>query len=371
MKLSDIIINRIKEEGPVSFHDYMDMALYYPGLGYYTSPGNKIGSKGDYVTAPYITPVFGAMLGKQLEEMWCIMLQPSVFTIVEYGAGAGLLCNDILDYIINNNEHFYQSIRYYIIEKNSPGNSFIKDGSIHAAMVHHVNSIEEIGMFTGCILSNELVDNFAIHRIVMDKEMKEVYVDYDNAFTEVNLNASPLLKEYIQELDICLPEGYKTEINLDAITWLQQVSRFLQQGYIITIDYGYLSEELYNARRNNGTLMCYRMHQLDDNPYCDPGKQDITSHVNFSALDHWGKMNGLKSSGFTTQAAFLLSLGFKSYLHNIVSKSKDIVKAALQEALLTRTLLLDMGQKFKVLIQQKGIRQAPLSGLQLHSEVIR
>jgi len=369
MELSDIIINRIKQEGPVSFHDYMDMALYYPGLGYYTSPGNKIGSKGDYVTAPYITPVFGAMLGKQIEEMWRIMLQPSVFAIVEYGAGTGLLCNDILDYAISN-KNFYQSIRYYIIEKNPSVNSFAKDGSIHTTTIHHANAIEDIGVFTGCVLSNELVDNFAIHRIVMDKDVKEVYVDYNNAFTEISRNAFSPLKEYIKELDIHLSEGYKTEINLDAITWLQKISRFLQKGYIITIDYGYLSEELYNTRRNNGTLMCYHMHELDDDPYFKPGRQDITSHVNFSALHHWGKKHGLSSCGFTTQAAFLLSLGFKSHLHNIVSKGKDIVKAALHEAIVTRTLLLDMGQRFKVLIQQKGIRQAALSGFQLHSEVL-
>lgn len=370
MELSDIIINKIKQEGPLSFHDYMDMALYYPGLGYYTSPGNKIGSKGDYVTAPYITPVFGAMLGKQLEEMWCIMQQPSVFTIVEYGAGTGLLCTDVLDYAAGN-ESFYQSIRYYIIEKNPLADSCIIDNSIHMTIVHHANTIEDIGTFTGCILSNELLDNFAIHRIVMDKQMKEVYVDYDNTFIEVTRNASLPLTDYIKELNIHLPEGYKTEINLDVITWLQQVARFLHQGYIITVDYGYKSDDLYNDKRNNGTLMCYHMHQLDDNPYRKPGRQDITSHVNFSALHHWGKKHGLESCGFTTQAAFLLSLGFKSYLHNILSNGKDIVKAALHEALVTRTLLLDMGQKFKVLIQQKGINQAALSGLQLHSEIIR
>src|SRR5688572_1797266 len=157
--LTEIIIQKIRNNGPIPFHDFMEMCLYYPELGYYTSMQDRIGVKGDYYTSPYLTPVFGVMIGKQLEEMWNI-LGAKKFTIVEYGAGAGFLCHDILDYL-KNNKQLYDQLRYCIIERSPAMRQ--KARSHLEEKVNWYDSVKEVGEITGCILSNELVDNLPVH----------------------------------------------------------------------------------------------------------------------------------------------------------------------------------------------------------------
>jgi SAM-dependent MidA family methyltransferase len=219
---------------------------------------------------------------------------------------------------------------------------------------------------TGCILSNELLDNFAIHQVVMDNELKEVFVDYNQGFKEVLMPASDKLKDYLDELHIILPKGYRTEINLEATEWIAGISRALNKGYVMTIDYGYPSSELYKEYRSTGTLLCYNNHRINDCPYQDIGKQDITAHVNFSALYYWGQKNGLDCTGFTNQAQFLLSLGLKDQLAaQIANCNGDGYSSYLKNAHIVNKLLIEMGNKFKVLIQQKGMPQVQLRGLKL------
>lgn len=180
--LSDIIIQKIKQEGPLSFHDFMEMALYHPGSGYYTSQPEKIGSNGDFYTSSSLTSAFGAMIARQLEQMWNILGKDD-FTIVEYGAGTGQLCQDILDYCKDNKE-FYDHLTYCIIEK-SP--SLCEQQQLHlpGEKVRWQGSIGEIAPVRGCILSNELIDNFSVHLVVMEEKLMEIFVDYTNDFTEV------------------------------------------------------------------------------------------------------------------------------------------------------------------------------------------
>ncbi|WP_153798457.1 class I SAM-dependent methyltransferase [Foetidibacter luteolus] len=362
MSLASIIADKIKIGGPISFYDFMGMALYYPELGYYTSPGSKIGQRGDYITVPHLSPVLGAMLGKQIEEMWILMGRPDHFTILEYGAGTGLLCDDILGYL-KQNQALYEAVYYCIVEK-SPASLSKTNLKYPQTKVRFCKSAEEVGDVEGLILSNELVDNFAVHRIVMEDGMKEIFVDYTDSFKEILIPAPAALINYMDEMGVTLPEGFRTEVNLEAADWVKDAATMLKKGWIITIDYGFASDEMYIDKRNNGTLMCYYKHQLSTNPYLHIGEQDITSHVNFSALAHFGNKCGLTTCGLTSQAGFLLSLDFKSWLRHFFEKGKDIVKSAFQEALLTRTLLLDMGVKFKVLIQQKQTGSKNLSGLQ-------
>src|SRR5258706_6461756 len=180
MKLSDIIIQRIHEEGPISFRDYMEMCLYHPGSGYYTSAGNKIGRDGDYYTSPTINPVFGAILGRQLVEMWNINCQKQ-FTVVEYGGGPAMLCRDILDYL-KNIQDLYNALNYYIIEKSPVMRQSEKNHL--PSKVNWADSIRDIPSITGCVLSNELIDNFPVHQVVMEDELMEVFVDYEDGFVE-------------------------------------------------------------------------------------------------------------------------------------------------------------------------------------------
>ena len=186
------------------------------------------------------------------------------FCVVEYGAGTGMLCHDILCYIKNNNE-FFSQFRYYIIEK-SPAMCQREKAYLHEKVSWH-NSIQEISTVTGCILSNEVVDNFSVHQVVMQDQLMEVFVDYKNGFVELLCPAEKNLTDYFAELNVNLPRNFRTEINLEAIRWIKEIAAALKKGYVLTIDYGYPSAELYRHYRSNGTLVCYHQHNVSDQPY--------------------------------------------------------------------------------------------------------
>lgn len=366
MLLSEIIIKKIRNDGPISFRDFMDMALYYPSLGYYTSTEEKIGKSGDYYTTPYVTSIFGEMIAKQLEEMWHL-LDEKPFTIVEYGAGTGILCRDILNYLKNNIE-LYNNLTYCIIEKSEVMRE--KERAILHDKVFWYQSINEIPNINGCVLSNELLDNFPVYQVVMEDELMEVFVDYDNGFVELLRPASAALKNYFEELKVTLPKGFRTEINLQAIEWINEIAEALNKGWVLTIDYGYSSAELYRPQLSSGSIVCYYKHEINYNVYNKIGKQDITAHVNFSALVHWGIKKGLECTGFTNQANFMRTLGLVSHLKELEESGNYDLANNKEKLMLAHTLMLDMGGKFKVLIQHKGIPQKILSGLQLSKKFV-
>ena len=363
MSLTEIIIQKIHQQGPISFHDFMENALYWPGLGYYNSEKEKIGKEGDYYTSPGVSPVFGEMIGKQLEEMYNIIGEKK-FTVVEMGAGTGFLSCDVLIHLKKNQE-LYNSLDYHIIEK-SPSLRKEQKKRLEDNVTWH-ESIDEIKGITGCIFSNELVDAFPVHQAVMQEELMEVFVDYDTRFIEVLKPASKELEDYLAELEVVLPEGFRAEINLDATRWLQSVALSLEKGFLITIDYGYPSFELYREYRNRGTLMCYYRHTSNEDPYQHIGDQDITSHVNFSSLVNRGRKYGLDPCGFTDQAHFLYGLGIEDSLKELEKKDPaDYQKKMLQ----VKSLLMEMGETFKILIQKKGLECKELSGLKYPSRWI-
>ncbi|GAA0545749.1 class I SAM-dependent methyltransferase [Chitinophaga japonensis] len=366
MQLSEIIREKIGRNGPMAFRDFMEMALYYPQLGYYTSDRNKIGAAGDYYTNTDLSAVFGAMIGRQLEEMWELTGQ-GTFTIVEYGAGTGALCHDLLDYL-ESNPPFYDRLKYCIIEK-SP---FMREREKVrlGERVGWYDTIADIGKFTGCVLSNELLDNFSVHEVVMEDELMEVFVDYRDGFFELLQPAPEALKDYLKQLQVTLPKGFRTEINLQAIDWICDIAQSLERGFVLTIDYGYPSAELYRECRCGGTLMCYHRHQVNDDPYHHIGEQDITAHVNFSALNYWGLKNGLECCGFTEQGYFLRSLGLMDYLNTIERSANAGFFASPGKAIAIHNLLNGIGSKLKVLIQRKGPMPKQLTGLALAGTVV-
>lgn len=191
----------------------------------------------------------------------------------------------------------------------------------------------------------------------------EVFVDYKNGFVEVLRPASAPLKEYLNELQITLPKGYRTEINLEAAAWIKDIASALEKGFVLTIDYGFPTGELYSAKRREGTLVCYHKHQINYDPYRNIGEQDITAHVNFSALNHWGTQHGLNCCGYTSQSHFLRALGLADHLKHMEESGRYAHVSNEEKMFLIRTLLMDMGSRFKILIQQKGVQQPKLSGL--------
>jgi SAM-dependent MidA family methyltransferase len=193
----------------------------------------------------------------------------------------------------------------------------------------------------------------------------EIFVDHTGDFVEIFRPVSEEIREYFAELNISLPCNFHTEINLDAAQWLTEIAGCLEKGYVMTIDYGYTSPELYSPSRKQGTLTCYHKHTAHDHLYQNIGEQDITAHVNFSALNHWGLKNNLQTCGLTDQCHFLLGLGFEDYFSAIRMKAgQDNYSYFRKYALLKHTLLIDMGNKFKVLIQSKGVNKSRLSGLE-------
>ncbi len=361
MSLSDIIIRKIRQDGPISFRDFMDMALYYPDLGYYTSEKDKIGKKGDYYTNPNLSPAFGEMLGKQIEEMWRILGEKK-FTVVEMGAGTGLLSKDVIEYLKGNPE-LHKCLDYCIVEKSPALRN--KQQEHLGDSARWESSLQGLSGMKGCIFSNELVDAFPVHQVIMQEELMEILVDHKGDFVETTASASGELRDYFRELGVALPHGFRTEVNLDAVKWIQELALILEKGFVITIDYGYPSSELYREYRNRGTLMCYYRHSAVEDPYHHLGEQDITSHVNFSALSHWGNKKGLEVCGFTDQVHFMAGLGIDEYLKNL--KEKDPVNYW-KKMLPIKTLMMEMGETFKILIQKKEVEcNNGLSCLKLQS----
>ena len=372
MLLSEIVQSRIREEGPISFHDFMEMALYHSEFGYYTSSKEKFGKGGDYFTAPFLTKVYGGVIAKQLEEMWLLTGQRE-FKIVEYGAGLGSLCTDILHHL-KSNKSFYKKVSYCIIEKSDSLRQRQKDLFNNSddilQKITWVSSIDQIPSLTGCVMANEVLDNFSVHKVVMKADgLKEIFVGYENGFIEILKPAHEDLENYFSQLDIELPNDFCAEVNLEAIDWLKNISSSLEKGFVLTIDYGYPSSELYQTHRRLGTIVCYNKHTVNDLPYQNIGQQDITAHVNFSALKLWGTKYGLNNCGFTNQSQFLLGLGLTEHLRKMEEREKSSIDVR-KKLLAVHTLLMSMGKKFKVFIQHKGLCSPKLSGLQFCQPLI-
>lgn len=345
----------IKTKGSVTFSEFMEIALYHPEWGYYSSRSGQIGEKGDYYTASSLGPLFGVMVSRQLGEMLEVT---GTDTIVEMGAGNGTLTRDILTAFRDIGRRY----SYYIVER-SRSLGLIQREKLEEFGVTWVTDVRQLSPVSGVFFSNELVDAFPVHLVEMTEDgLREVHVGWDGGFVEILSEIStPELTAYFEELGVHLPAGFRAEVNLDALVWLKDVASILEKGFLVTIDYGYPSHELYQDYRRRGTLMAYERHQAVEDVYSHVGLRDLTSHVNFSALARWGEKLDLNVTGFTDQAHFLMSLGILEVLSD--ANTTDEVKARLN----AKSLLIPggMGEMFKVLIQHKGIKPFPLSGLKL------
>ncbi|NJL89801.1 MAG: class I SAM-dependent methyltransferase [Coleofasciculaceae cyanobacterium SM2_1_6] len=342
--ISEIIYQQIQQspQHRITFAAYMDLALYHPQHGYYATGRVNIGDRGDFFTAPHLGADFGELLGKQLSELWEIMGRPEPWQLVEMGAGQGLIAIDMLRYLQREHPELFGVLEYLIIEK-SP--ALIKQQQQNleswAEIISKVRwcSWEEIpeNSLVGCCFSNELVDAFPVHLWTIEAgELREIYVTAAaGEFREVVGEIStPRLQDYWQLTGIKItnyPEGYRSEVNLAALDWLTIVAGKLQRGYVITIDYGYEGDRYYSPGRNQGTLQCYYRHRHHANPYIHVGQQDITAHVNFTALQQQGKLLGLESEALTKQGLFLMELGLGDRLAALSSSTSGDPLATPQE----------------------------------------
>ncbi len=373
--LNQKIANQIKNEGPISFETFMDLALYDPEFGYYTRSSAAIGRAGDFYTSPHLHRIFGMMIGRQMEEMWGIMGRPDRFRMVEMGAGMGHLAKDILDYI--DTKELSGHIDYSIVELNPAVRE--QQRTLlhrHAGKIRWFSSPGDIGTVTGCFLSNELLDALPVHLVVNRDELMEVFVslpeERDNrhaeTLTEVERPCNSTIAAYLQDFAIDLHKGYKTEINFKIKDWLTEVSEKLETGFILTIDYGYSSAEYYSEERSAGTLLCYYKHQVNEDPYLHIGEQDITAHVNFSSVKKWGEELGLRTQGYCPQGTYLVSLGIDEVITEMYGSSPDPFQIAKIKGLIFPQ---GMGASHQVMVQSRGIDEVKLRGFTLRNHIQR
>ena len=336
----------------------MRAALYDPEEGYYTSGADRVGRDGDFYTAPSAHPAFGAMLALQLEQMWELLGRPAPFSVVEGGGGKGLLAGDVLSYAQSLAPAFGHSIEYRLVEVGRAG-KVSGPGAGGEIDITWSQGTDEVGVGTGVFLSNELFDADPRHRVVnQGGRIYELLVDAGSqGFTELlGPPSTPEIEEYFTRVGVTLPEGCEAEVDLIGPPFLAGVSASIDRGFSITIDYGYPAESLFSERRRRGTLLCHHRHVSSANPYIRVGKQDITAHVDFTALAIAGESAGMVTEGLLTQQRYLKKLGIQTLIDGLrraPNLSEEVVMANRMPMLeLTAP---DKFGRFGVLVQSKGL----------------
>lgn len=358
------IRRRISECGPIPFAEFMEVALYWPGGGYYSASrgpeGSPFGSGGDYYTSPMAHPAFGALLAVQLYQFWLLLDRPSPFWVVEPGSGNGQLCRDILWAAASLPDGFQESLSYLCMDR-SYGTALPSTPQAR----HITTAGAPLRNVRGCIISNELLDAFPVHQVKVEQgRLREVYVglERDGQSGEARLverlddPRTPALEARLAELDVRLAEGQTAEINLGMEAWYAAIASALDTGFVLTVDYGRRAEELYSAeQRRRGTLVTYHRHTQTDAPLRNVGQQDITAQVDFSSAVNAGRRAGLNLLGYTTQAGFLRNLGFDYLRRRITSTPMPVGQATANRAGLMALTRGDGLGDFKVLAQGKGL----------------
>ena len=341
--------------GWLTFKDWMTEVLYAPGLGYYAAGSPKLALRsnqdnssliGDFVTAPELSPAFGRTLARQILQ---VMREHGLTQILEFGAGSGQLACDILHFL---QDHEATHIQYSILEISNDLRLRQTEMLAHAGLTAHwLDKIPE--NFEGVILANEVLDAIPVHVLRWSEDavvFERGVINHAEGFAWHDLPASPVLAHALADCMPALP-GYITEINPQAQAWTRTLANHLKKGLILLVDYGFTQQEYYHPQRSTGTLMCHIQHRAHDDPFFAPGLQDITAHVNFSAIAASAHSAGLDVLGYTSQARFLLNAG----LHEELLQNPDLqstqhmrrVEKLLSEA--------EMGELFKVLALGKGI----------------
>lgn len=360
----------IKTFGSIPFARFMELALYHPQFGYYMRAPEggleRIGWQGDYYTSSDVHSILGQALARQAEQIDRLLGQPDPFTVVEMGPGKGLLAKHFLSACRTGSESFRQRLRYILIDR-SPAMREVQRRNLSEWLNEpsritweaHLDTLAPVGI-TGLLFSNELLDAFPIHRIHMTNEgPQEIHVDYqDGQFVDcLKPLSTAALAAHVHRLNHDWPEGYRTEVNLQALDWMQQVAQCMDRGVVLTIDYGHTAHDFYRPERKTGTFLCYSRHATNETPYQDIGAQDMTAHVDFSSLAAVGETHGLHVTRFTNQLSFLMGLGVETMMAQLQPESPEF-QAAIH--LLKPN---GMGGTFKVLVQHKGIDSPNLDGL--------
>ena len=361
LRLSERINESLQAQGCISFSDYMEMALYEPGLGYYSAGLHKLGKTGDFTTAPELGPLFAGCLAQQAAE---ISEKIGEYDVLEIGAGTGQLAIDFLRQIPQQ----AAPRRYLILERSGDLRSVQKNRVEHEVpqLANLVTWLDEPPSedWQGLLIANEVVDALAVERFqVNGGEIKQLCVERPaGEFQWTSTVAAAELESAVRHIESytgeTLEDGYRSEIQLQLPAWLQTVTASMSRGLALFIDYGHPRREYYRPERTDGTLMCHYRHQAHDDPFFWPGLQDITAWVDFTALAEAADQCGLEVDGYSSQAMFLLGCGLETVLQARVGESDDGGLALGAEA---RQLTLPgmMGEKFQVMGLGRGLDFEP------------
>jgi SAM-dependent MidA family methyltransferase len=357
--LANLIRNHIRKSGPISFAQFMDQALYHPLHGYYSAERTRIGRAGDFYTSVSVGPLFGEILAAQFIELFVLLGAPDGFKLLEQGAEDGQLASDILKALSSAPEA--PDWEYWIVEPSAKKTAFQKAliGQT-STRVRWASELEDLESFTGVIFCNELLDALPCHLVEHDGEKwNEICVDEKSGIFD--FVHRPMMDTRLARQTECLPKPaltpYRAEINLAALDWIKSAARVLRHGYILAIDYGFPSRELYSPLRTEGTLTGYYRHQRQKDLLQRPGEIDITAHVDFSAAAETARSAGCTVLGFTDQHHFMVGAGERRLLEieRLASQgSTPIDQSFLREY---RSLMHPntMGLAFKYLLLGKGV----------------
>ena len=343
--------------GRITFQRFMQMALYAPGLGYYTSATDKFGPEGDFVTAPEISALFSRCVARQIEE---IAGQLGTRTVLEIGAGRGVMAAQILLACAENNVAID---RYLILETSADLRArqhqlLAASGLDQRVEISWLSDYPATG-FEGVVVANEVLDAMPVARFVAGAPISEQFVSYQRGrFTLLQDEPeTPGLNEAVsaieRDLGSTLAPGYVSEVGLLRSGWTKELCERIQRGVVLLFDYGYSRREYFHPQRSDGTLTCYYRHRRHDDVFHLPGLQDLTAHVDFSAIAEAAEVSGAAVAGFTTQANFLLSCGVVEMLEGMDPQSQSYL--ALAGELKQLMLPGEMGDIFKVMALAKNV----------------
>ncbi len=348
MLLQQRIIERIQQQGAITFAAYMRMALYEPDYGYYVSGRIKVGWEGDYYTSTDVADFFAHCMGRQLQHIWEELGQPTLFTVLEQGAGRGDLARAVRRWATLEAPDFNMALDYQTEDINAGQNALtsttpsLHEKSTSLLASNEIKQQDRNTQTPAVILSNELVDAFPVHIVQKQgKKLYELYVDVqDGLLIETFAEpSSPEVEGYLDANKVpwhTYDDGWRAEINLDSILWMAQTAQRLtgpkpkqkRHGFILAIDYGDTARKLYTRERRYGTLTCYYRHQLTDQPLSRPGEQDLTAHVNFTALINEARKHSLRLQTLTTQREWLITMGIYEELERIHQREFAIIDTA-------------------------------------------
>ncbi|HKD85514.1 MAG TPA: SAM-dependent methyltransferase [Terriglobales bacterium] len=374
LSLRQRIAEEIARNGPIPFSRYMELCLYEPELGYYSQARERFGKAGDFYTSSDVHAVFGRLVARQFEEMWRAMDSPPRIDLIELGPGRGLFARDVLDWSAKQFPDFFRALHYTLVEQSEH-----LRGKLRERMEEHIagtrcdvfDSFESALTEAGdniVIFGNEFFDALPVEIIDYRGALRVGYKD--GRFVETFVPASAADNEFLDRYGIHPEQGERVEAPLLALEWMERIASAFhgRRGFLVLIDYGYTREEQL-AGRHRDTIMCYRQHTASGSPYEAPGEQDITAHVNFTALRGRGIERGFEPLGLVTQAQFLIGIGEATEFADAFQDCKlpqERAKVALQLKHLISPA--GMGETFQVLLMSHNVakeKAASLSGLKL------